>query len=72
VRPLDCYQNESRRGEVEPKTIHTADIDAFATLPQRCWQFGTSVATLLWRKTPEFTLKKKQKIIKNPRHTKCL
>jgi len=56
VRPLDCYQNESRLGEVEPKTIHTADIDAFATLPQRCWQFGTSVATLLWRKTPEFTL----------------
>jgi len=31
-----------------------------------------SVATLLWRKTPEFTLKKKQKIMKNPRHTKCL
>jgi len=31
-----------------------------------------SVATLLWRKTPEFTLKKKQKTIKNFRHTKCL
>jgi len=30
------------------------------------------VATLLWRKTPEFTLKKNQKIIKTPRHTKCL
>jgi len=23
---------------VEPKTIHTADVDAFATLPQRCCQ----------------------------------
>jgi len=21
---------------VEPKTIHTADVDAFAALPQRC------------------------------------
>jgi len=21
---------------VEPKTTHTADVDAFATLPQRC------------------------------------
>jgi len=21
---------------VEPKTIHTADVDAFAILPQRC------------------------------------
>jgi len=30
------------------------------------------VATLLWRKTSEFTLKKTQKIIKKPRHTKCL
>ena len=29
-----------------------------------------SVATLLWRKTPEFSLKKKQKIIKKTRHTK--
>ena len=32
----------------------------------------TSVATLLSRKTSEFTLKKKQKIIKKPSHTKCL
>jgi len=24
------------RMRVEPKTIHTADVHAFATLPQRC------------------------------------
>jgi len=37
-------------------------------------ELNVSVATLLLRKTPEFTLKKKQKIIKNPRHKtkKCL
>jgi len=22
---------------LEAKTIHTVDVDAFATLPQRCW-----------------------------------
>jgi len=43
---------------------------------QNTWMYSTrvvchSVATLLWRKTPEFTLTKKQKIIKKPRHTKC-
>ena len=31
----------------------------------------SSVATLLRRKTTEFTLKKTHKIIKKPRHTKC-
>jgi len=29
-------------------------------------QLNSSIATLLWRKTPEFTLKKTQKIIINP------
>jgi len=24
------------KARVEPKTIHTADVDAFATLPRRC------------------------------------
>jgi len=24
------------KGESRTKTIHTADVDAFATLPQRC------------------------------------
>jgi len=36
VQPLDCYQNERRQGESQTKTIHTANIDAFAILPQRC------------------------------------
>jgi len=31
---------------------------------------SASVATLLFRKTPDFTLKKKQKIIKKTRHKK--
>jgi len=30
--------------KVEPKTIHTADIDAFATLPHRCcWNDKVSI-----------------------------
>jgi len=43
---------------VEPKTIHTADVDAFATLPQRQWRSsggtggstpgGTFMGAALW------------------------
>jgi len=36
VQPLDCYQNERRQVKIESKTIHTADVDTFPTLPQRC------------------------------------
>jgi len=37
VEPLDCYQNERRQGESRTENqIHTANVDAFAALPQWC------------------------------------
>jgi len=36
MQPFDCYQNERCQGESRAKTIHAADVDAFAAQPQRC------------------------------------
>jgi len=47
VQALNHSQNERRysaKVRVEPKTIHTADVDAFAVLVQRCcWSDKVSI-----------------------------
>ena len=55
-----------------PQTITVPEIRTTGGTTPIVTHCATSVATLLWTKTPEFTLKKKQTIIKKNRHPKCL
>jgi len=36
VQSSDCYQNERGQGESGTENLYTEDVDAFATLQQRC------------------------------------
>ena len=58
------------RSDLKTSEVSTLFLTVLPKFAYKCTV--NSVATLLWRKTTEFTLKKKTENNKKPRHTKCL